>query len=115
MHADFNFFVSSSFDQETDTIKIIKVSLNRAICVAAEAGTDPDIQFQHYVLGENQRGGPHSIRPMQNEIRQLSISLAGNCTLGGFKGQGSGNLLRDYHEWYERVNRNVPVRFLLMK
>lgn len=64
MHADFNFFVSSAFDQETDTIKIIKVSLNRAICVAAEAGTDPDIQFQHYVLGENQRGGLHSIQPI---------------------------------------------------
>ncbi|MDE6055297.1 MAG: CapA family protein, partial [Lachnospiraceae bacterium] len=37
---------------------------------------------------------------MQEEIRELTISFAGDCTLGGFKGQGGGNLLRDYYELY---------------
>lgn len=75
--------------------------------VVAEAGTDPVILYQHYVNFGKAEGrsatnpaDAEEVARMQEEIRELTISFAGDCTLGGFKGQGGGNLLRDYYELY---------------
>ncbi len=74
--------------------------------VVAEAGTDPTALYQHYVLfgkAENRNAtNPADAEQVEKmeEVRQLTISFAGDCTLGGFKGQSGGNLLRDYYEMY---------------
>lgn len=74
--------------------------------VAAEAGENSDILYQHYMLFGKAEGraatNPADAELVEKmaEVRQLTISFAGDCTLGGFKGQGSGNLLRDYYEQY---------------
>lgn len=36
----------------------------------------------------------------QQEMKKITISFAGDCTLGGYKGQGGGNLFRDYYDQY---------------
>ena len=75
--------------------------------VVAEIGTDPAALYQHYI-NFGQTEGRSATNPadagevarMQEEVRTLTISFAGDCTLGGYKGQGSGNLFRDYYEMY---------------
>jgi len=74
--------------------------------VVAETGTDPAALYQHYVLFGKLEGrsatnpaDAEEVARMQ-EIRKLTISFSGDCTLGGYKGQGSGNLLRDYYQLY---------------
>lgn len=37
---------------------------------------------------------------MQSEIKAITISFAGDCTLGGYKGQDRGNQWRGYYELY---------------
>lgn len=74
--------------------------------VAAEAGSNPEILYQHYMLFGKAEGrsatNPADAEQVakMKETRQITISFAGDCTLGGFKGQGGGNLLRDYYEQY---------------
>lgn len=75
--------------------------------VPAEVGTDTKALYQHYVNFGRSEGrlatnpaDAELVAEMQGEVRQITISFAGDCTLGGFKGQGSGNLLRDYYELY---------------
>lgn len=75
--------------------------------VPAEVGTDPLALYQHYVSFGRSEGrsatdpaDAEQVSRMQAEVRQLTISFAGDCTLGGFKGQGGGNLWRDYYNLY---------------
>lgn len=75
--------------------------------VAAALGTDSMALYQHYVNFGKSEGrsatdpaDAEKVAKMQEEARTLTISFAGDCTLGGFKGQGSGNLFRDYYEMY---------------
>jgi len=75
--------------------------------VVAELGTDTAALYQHYVsFGQSE--GRYATNPadaeevarMQEEFTKITISFAGDCTLGGFKGQGNGNLFRDYYNQY---------------
>ena len=75
--------------------------------VVAAVGTDTKALYQHYVnFGESENrlatdpADAEKVRRLQEEVRTLTISFAGDCTLGGFKGQGSGNLFRDYYVLY---------------
>ncbi|MDE7031219.1 MAG: CapA family protein, partial [Lachnospiraceae bacterium] len=73
--------------------------------VAMVTGTDSAALYQHYINFGKSEGRSATnpadeaeVRKMQNEVRKLTISFAGDCTLGGFKGQGGGNLLQDYYK-----------------
>lgn len=75
--------------------------------VAAAVGTDSGALYQHYVNFGKAEGrsatnpaDAEKVAKMQEEVRTLTISFAGDCTLGGFKGQGGKNLFRDYYELY---------------
>lgn len=75
--------------------------------VAAAVGTDSGALYQHYVNFGKVEGrsatnpaDAEKVAKMQEEVRTLTISFAGDCTLGGFKGQGGKNLFRDYYELY---------------
>lgn len=73
--------------------------------VAMVTGTDSAALYQHYINFGKTEGRSATnpadeaeVQKMQNEARKLTISFAGDCTLGGFKGQGGGNLLQDYYK-----------------
>lgn len=73
--------------------------------VAMVTGTDSAALYQHYINFGKTEGRSATnpadeaeVQKMQNEVRKLTISFAGDCTLGGFKGQGGGNLLQDYYK-----------------
>lgn len=75
--------------------------------VAAAVGMDSKALYQHYVNFGKAEGrsatnpaDAEKVAKMQEEVRTLTISFAGDCTLGGFKGQGGKNLFRDYYELY---------------
>lgn len=88
--------------------------------VAAAVGTDSAALYQHYInfgkAEERSATNPadaEKVAKMQEEVRKITISFAGDCTLGGFKGQGAGNLFRDYYEMYgnEYFFKNVREIF----
>ncbi|MDE6618964.1 MAG: CapA family protein [Lachnospiraceae bacterium] len=88
--------------------------------VAAAVGTDSAALYQHYInfgkAEERSATNPadaEKVTKMQEEVRKITISFAGDCTLGGFKGQGAGNLFRDYYEMYgnEYFFKNVREIF----
>ncbi|MDE7478614.1 MAG: CapA family protein [Lachnospiraceae bacterium] len=75
--------------------------------VVAELGTDTSALYQHYVNFGKTEGrfatnpaDAEVVAQMQEEVRKITLSFAGYCTLGGYKGQGGGNLLRDYYNLY---------------
>jgi len=75
--------------------------------VVAELGNQTETLYKHYVNFGIKEGrfatnpaDAEEVARMQEEVRTVTISFAGDCTLGGFKGQGSGNLFHDYYELY---------------
>lgn len=88
--------------------------------VVAELGTDTAALYRHYVnFGKTENrlatnpADAGEVARMQAEIRAITISFAGDCTLGGFKGQGNGNLFHDYYEQYgsDYYFKNVQAIF----
>ncbi len=88
--------------------------------VAAAVGTDSTALYQHYInFGKSEErsatnpADAEKVAKMQEEVRKITISFAGDCTLGGYKGQGGGNLFRDYYELYgnEYFFKNVRKIF----
>lgn len=75
--------------------------------VLAVVGYDKEALYHHYVTFGKSEGrlatnpdDAEEVARMQAEIRTVTISFAGDCTLGGYKGQGRGNQWRDYYELY---------------
>lgn len=76
--------------------------------VTEALGNDTAVLYQHYVQFGKSEGrlatnpaDAEEVERLQNEPRKLTISFAGDCTLGGYKGQGgNGNLFRDYYDKY---------------
>lgn len=56
---------------------------------------------------------PFTCMAMPQENKTVTISFTGDCTLGGFKGQGPGNQFKDYYEEYgnEYFFKNVTEIF----
>lgn len=75
--------------------------------VLAALGNDTATLYQHYVRFGNMEGrsatnpaDAEEVARMQSDFRQVTISFAGDCTLGGYKGQGGSNMFRDYYAQY---------------
>ncbi len=88
--------------------------------VTAALGIDPVVLYQHYVnfgkaegrLATNPEDAA-TVEQMQNEFRKVTISFAGDCTLGGYKGQTGGNVFDEYYRQYgsEYFFKNVREIF----
>lgn len=75
--------------------------------VVQALGTDAKALYQHYVtFGMEEGRQPISPEDAQrlaeflNSARKITISFAGDCTLGTYKGQSSWNLFGDYYNQY---------------
>lgn len=71
------------------------------------AGYDKEALYLHYTTFGKSEGrlavNPEDagrVAKMQSEIKAITISFAGDCTLGGYKGQDRGNQWRGYYELY---------------
>lgn len=71
--------------------------------VAAALGMDTDALYLHYTTFGQSEGrlatnpdDAAKVALLQNSVRKITISFAGDCTLGTFKGQ-SWNLFTDYY------------------
>lgn len=88
--------------------------------VAAAIGTDTAVLYRHYVefgAAEHRLAtdpdDAGEVERMRNDFRKVTISFAGDCTLGGFKGQSGGNSFRSYYDRYgaDYFFRNVKDIF----
>lgn len=75
--------------------------------VVNAVGMETASLYQHYVNYGKLEGrlatdpaDAEEVARLQDAVRTLTISFAGDCTLGGFKGQSGGNQFRDYYEMY---------------
>lgn len=69
--------------------------------VVNEFGNETEALYQHYVyFGKAENRLATNPADAEGVARMITISFAGDCTLGGFKGQGSGNLFHDYYTQY---------------
>lgn len=70
-------------------------------------GTDTAALYRHYIqygMAEHRLASnpddSEEIAKMREDFKKITISFAGDCTLGGFKGQSSSNTFHQYYDMY---------------